>query len=265
MTCFNPITKKVIISDTLVFSPHINNFLRQAASDIVTVLKTSQPILPTSLQTGNHVSSGLFQLVTILKTNQINNILTNSQHQLKSSNQHTLLTSKQICHINHFIKTWQLAFKKLQSFPLQLKSKHIPTNSLPISTTANYIYNNDGKKITHDHLLQTDNKNWNQALSNEFGRLTQSNYKNIRCTDAMEFIHPSEIASHAKITYASLIYDHQPLTPEKWRTWLIIGSDKLPYYDDAGSPAANLIETKLLLNSVISQAHQGACLMDTLP
>ena len=46
MTCFNPITTKEIISDTLVFNPHtvptpsanINNFLRQA-----------QPILPTSL------------------------------------------------------------------------------------------------------------------------------------------------------------------------------------------------------------------------
>ena len=86
MTCFNPITKKEIISDTLIFIPHtaptpsvnIKNYLHQAASDIVTILKTPGPILPTSLQIGNHVRNGSFELATILKINQINNILTNS-------------------------------------------------------------------------------------------------------------------------------------------------------------------------------------------
>ena len=52
----------------------------------------------------------------------------------------------------------QLAFKKLQSFLLHLKSKHNLTNSLPIPTTVNHIYNNVGKKLTLDHLLQTDTK-----------------------------------------------------------------------------------------------------------
>ena len=57
MTCFNPVKKQEIISDTLVFIPHIipkpsvnlNNFLHQAASDIVTLSHQSKPILPTSL------------------------------------------------------------------------------------------------------------------------------------------------------------------------------------------------------------------------
>ena len=77
----------------------------------------------------------------------------------------------------------------------------------------------------------------------------------------MEFIHPSEISPNEKITYASFVCDHRPLKPEKWRTRLVIGGDKLPYYHDAGSPAANLIETKPLLNSVISDTHQGAYFM----
>ena len=37
-----------------------------------------------------------------------------------------------------------------------------------------------------------------------------------------------------------------------------MGGDKLPYPDDAGSPAANMLETKLLINSVISNAKKGA-------
>ena len=77
----------------------------------------------------------------------------------------------------------------------------------------------------------------------------------------MDFLHPSEIPPNEKITYASFLCDHMPLKPEKWRTCVVIGDDKLPYYDDAGSPAANLIEIKLLLKIVISDAHQGACFM----
>ena len=42
------------------------------------------------------------------------------------------------------------------------------------------------------------------------------------------------------------------------KTQLVVGGDKLPYYDDAGSPAANLLECKILFNSVISHAHLGA-------
>ena len=74
----------------------------------------------------------------------------------------------------------------------------------------------------------------------------------------MNFIQLSEIPSNEKVTYISFVCDHQALEPEKWRTRLVIGGDKLPYYDDAGSSAANRIVTKLLLNSVISNAHQGA-------
>ena len=42
---------------------------------------------------------------------------------------------------------------------------------------------------------------------------------------------------------------------------ITVGGDRLDYNDDAGSPAANLLETKILLNSVISDAHKGARFM----
>ena len=109
--------------------------------------------------------------------------------------------------------------------------------------TANHIHDNNGSKLTQDYLLKIDNKKWNQVLSNEFGRLTQSNYNNVRYTDTMDFIHPSEIPHNEIITYASFVCDHRPLKPEIWRTRLVIGGDKPPCYDDADSPATNLIET----------------------
>lgn len=44
----------------------------------------------------------------------------------------------------------------------------------------------------------------------------------------------------------------------------MVGGDKLNYTFDSGPPAANLLETKLLFNSVISDANKGArfCFMD---
>ena len=60
-----------------------------------------------------------------------------------------------------------------------------------------------------------------------------------------------------KVTYASFAYDHRPLKDEKLRIRLVVGGDKLPYEADSGSPATDLLEMKLLLNSVISDAHIG--------
>ena len=55
--------------------------------------------------------------------------------------------------------------------------------------------------------------------------------------------------------------DYRPLKKEPFQVRITVGGDKLDYLDDAGSPAANMLETKILLNSVISDAHKGARFM----
>jgi hypothetical protein len=64
-----------------------------------------------------------------------------------------------------------------------------------------------------------------------------------------------------KVIYGNFICDFRPLRTEKHRVRLTVGGDKLPYEDDAGSPAASLLETKLIINSAISDAHKGARFM----
>ena len=122
----------------------------------------------------------------------------------------------------------------------------------------NHIYDDSDKKLSLDALLQKDRIKRNKTLRNKLGRLTQSNITNVCCNDAMDFIDPYSIPSSQKIAYANFICDYRPLKPEKWRTGFVVGGDKLPYYDDAQSPAANLLEYKILFNSVISHAHPGA-------
>ena len=55
--------------------------------------------------------------------------------------------------------------------------------------------------------------------------------------------------------------DYRPLKSEPWRVRIIVGGDKLSYADDPGSPTASIVETKILINSVISHAKHGARFM----
>eukprot|EP00957_Ditylum_brightwellii_P124117 9461674-Ditylum_brightwellii.AAC.1 len=58
-----------------------------------------------------------------------------------------------------------------------------------------------------------------------------------------------------------MVCNHQPLKEEKYRIRLTIGGDKLMYDDKMASPAANLLETKLLINSTISDVFRGVRFM----
>ena len=123
---------------------------------------------------------------------------------------------------------------------------------------VNHMYNDHGKRLSIDTLLHgSDGKSrWKPALSNEWGRLAQGNYTGVESTDTIEFIQHTCVPTDKKVTYASFVCDHRPLKDEKWRIRLVVGGDKLPYDADSGSPATDLLETKILLNSVISDARK---------
>ena len=55
-----------------------------------------------------------------------------------------------------------------------------------------------------------------------------------------------------------MVCDYRPLKSEKYRVRLTVGGDKFTCEFDVASPAASVLETKLILNSVISDAHKGA-------
>ena len=65
-----------------------------------------------------------------------------------------------------------------------------------------------------------------------------------------------KIPSDQKITYAHFFCDYFPLKDEKWRARLVVVGDKLEYDYDTGSPATDMLETKLLFKSVISDAKK---------
>lgn len=123
-----------------------------------------------------------------------------------------------------------------------------------------HIYDENGKRMNIDKLLQKDPKTWKPSVSNELGRLADG-IRNIKGTNTIRFIPKHMVPQNAKYTYANFICDYRPLKDDKYRVRLCVGGDKLDYVYDAGSPAASLIETKLILNSTISDAKKGARFM----
>ena len=58
-----------------------------------------------------------------------------------------------------------------------------------------------------------------------------------------------------------MVCDYRPLKDEKYRVRLTIGGDKLDYNNETASPTANLLDTKILINSTISDAERNARFM----
>lgn len=131
-----------------------------------------------------------------------------------------------------------------------------------------HVYDTSGNKIKIEELINgtknmhgEDKQVWNDGLSNEIGQITQGNDAGVTYQDCCEFIYHHEVPTHKKVTYAYFIADYRPLKPEPYRLQLVVGGDKLTTTKDVGSPSTNILDTKILANSVISDAHKGARFM----
>ena len=124
---------------------------------------------------------------------------------------------------------------------------------------VHHIYDAQGIKQSVEKLLNGEHgtTRWQPAMSNEWGRLATVNQAGVQYTDTIEFISQEAVPTDTRVTYASFVCDHRPLKTEPWRIRLVVGGDKLVYGSDAGSPATDMLETKLLFNSTISNTKHG--------
>ena len=125
-----------------------------------------------------------------------------------------------------------------------------------------HIFDEKGQKMTIDQLVRgKDGGQWNRGLENELGRLSNGISNRVTGSKTINFIHKADVPKNKKVTYANFICDYRELKDEKYRVRLTLGGDKLEYSDETAAPAANLLETKILVNSVISDAVKGARFM----
>ena len=292
ITGYIPSTMRERISDTVEYFPHDipfpkfdqADYLRQAALDILSILKSPQPVLK-FLPNNNKNEKAIELAAKVLqrataKTPPIivppepiaQPAIPTSQPQKETLNNATLPRVEEVTeedeketppstnNNNNNTPAPRVNPQYYQGTNFnELKLFGIFAKSLLTDNKAFHIYNKEtGKKETIDTLLSTKDPKWESAISNEFGRLLKGNKNGVGFTDTMEFIHKQQLPSNKKTTYATYRFDHRPLKSEPWRCRMVVGGDKLPYDDDAGSPAASLLETKLIINSVISDSDKGA-------
>ena len=145
----------------------------------------------------------------------------------------------------------------------KVQALHYLQHQLNFQPKAFHIFNKiTGKKETIDTLRQgPDSKKWDRAVSNEFGRLATGNKYGVESTDTIEFISKDDIPNNRKVTYGLYRFDYHPLKSDLNCCRLVAGGDKLEYESDPSSPAASILETKILINSVISEIDKNAHFM----
>ena len=136
-----------------------------------------------------------------------------------------------------------------------IQSLNIMDNmTIPQSLQINHVYDKKGKKQSLDMLLAIPETEpiWAPGVENALGRLVQGFKDRVKGTNTIFFVHKHEIPKDRKISYANFVCDYRPLKSEPYRVRLTVGGEKLEYPDETASPATSLIESKLIVKSVIS-------------
>ena len=313
--CYIPITRSVIIADTVQFFPckikfpsiSINDHLLHAVEDIISILHdkkfqisspaltffnetklciqlvadilhtiTKKPELPPPSPFLHQVRETIHQMTKNNSTNKIpitptlnvkkhiTSVPRMKQPEPNQSTGHLTSNTKQhntnIAQVPKVLKQRRIAkpiiHPRARLFT-RFKGPMLDTLRLQClrQQLAYHIYNKDGKKETLKSLLQNPVTHdvWAKSSSNEYGRLLKGNKYGVTGTNTMTPCALTDIPKNKCVTYGTVVCDHRPNKTEEFRSRLVVGGDKLPYAHDAAAPAANLLETKLILNSTISQ------------
>jgi hypothetical protein len=83
-------------------------------------------------------------------------------------------------------------------------------------------------------------------------------------TNTIFFIRRSDIPEDRRgdVTYVGYVVNYRPEKEEKERFRLVVGGDRITYNGDAGTPTADLLTIKLLVNSVVSTPNAKYLTLD---
>ena len=113
-----------------------------------------------------------------------------------------------------------------------------------------------GKLLEYRHLIRRPEYQevWGNAFGKEIGRLAQGLPGIVDGTDTIDFITKGEVPNDRfkDCTYARIVTNYRPEKTDPNRIRITVGGNQINYPGDCGTPTADLLTVKLLLNSVIS-------------
>jgi hypothetical protein len=146
-----------------------------------------------------------------------------------------------------------------------------PLAELPIPMAdfremANAVIGDNGELLEYRHLIANEKTRaiWQHSYGNELGRLTQGMPGRNEGTNTMFFIRRDQVPKDRvkDVTYGLITTLIRLEKEEIHRTRLVAGGNRVNYPGDAGTPTADLLTIKLLLNSIISTSGAKFMTMD---
>jgi hypothetical protein len=109
--------------------------------------------------------------------------------------------------------------------------------------------NKTGNLLEYRHLIKHPKykDTWLKSFGTKIRRL-------VTTTETMFFKSKKEVPTDCRkdITYGRIVYTHRSKKTDPYCTRITMGGNLINYPDDCGTPTADLLTVKLLLNSVIS-------------
>ncbi len=132
---------------------------------------------------------------------------------------------------------------------------------------ANSVLGLNGELLEYHHLIanQTTRATWQHSYGNEIGQLAQGMPGHNTGTNIIVFIKKNQVPQNrAKdVTYGLITCLTRTEKIEKPnQTRLVVGGNRVHYLGDAGTPTADLLTVKLLINSTISTPNAKYITMD---
>ena len=119
------------------------------------------------------------------------------------------------------------------------------------------VLNDETGEIMEYHHLVSNPKyrdTWKNAYGKELGRLAQEIPGIVKGTDTIVFIHKTSVPQDRwkDVTYRCIVANFYPENDDPYCIRLTAVGNRINFPGDCGTPTADMITIKILLNSVIS-------------
>eukprot|EP00804_Cyclotella_cryptica_P013851 CCRYP_018168-RA/>CCRYP_018168-RA protein AED:0.40 eAED:0.40 QI:0/0/0/1/0/0/2/0/444 len=161
----------------------------------------------------------------------------NTRSKAKSFTQHAILMHLQLHHPH-------------------LSARHTMQHRFPSNSLAAVLNDDTGELMEYRHLIANPKyrDTWTSAYGKELGRLAQGLPGTVAATNTIVFISKADIPSDRwrNVTYGRIVANFRPEKDDPYRIRLTVGGNRINFPGDCGTPTADMLTTKVLLNSVVS-------------
>eukprot|EP00804_Cyclotella_cryptica_P027183 CCRYP_017172-RA/>CCRYP_017172-RA protein AED:0.35 eAED:0.35 QI:0/0/0/1/1/1/2/0/356 len=136
------------------------------------------------------------------------------------------------------------------------------TRQFPRDALSAILDTDTGELLEYRHLIKNPQycTIWKNAYGKELGRLAQGIPGTVKGTNTIVFIAYNKIPLQrcTDVTYGCVVANYRPEKEDPYRIRLTVGGNRITYPGDCGTPTADMLTTKILLNSVISTKEHGS-------